>query len=267
MASSRDERRKQQSWKQHYPGEVGVKPRGNLGGPSDSPARTTVNTNGEQETGLLEEVLERKNMFRALNRVESNAGAPGTDELNTKQLRGWLKDNWIGVKEQLLNGTYIPKPVRRVRIPKPDGAGERMLGIPSVVDRLIQQALLQVLERIYDPGFSESSYGFRPGRRGHDAVRKMRRYVEEGYKWVVDIDLAKYFDTVNHDILMSRVARKVKDKRILRLIRRYLQAGGMDNGVVVATEEGTPQGGPHHRFLPISFSMISTRSWRLSTSE
>lgn len=221
-----------------------MKPQGNPGGPSITPARNAGNTSGDQVTDLMEKVLERGNMLKALKRVESNAGAPGVDGLSTKELRAWLKDNWEGVKERLLSGTYMPKPVRRVRIPKPDGAGERMLGIPAVLDRLIQQALLQVLEPIFDPCFSESSYGFRPGRRGHDAVRRMRQYAEEGYRWVVDIDLARYFDTVNHDILMSRVARKVEDKRVLRLIRRYLQAGAMDNGVVVATEEGTPQGGP-----------------------
>jgi group II intron reverse transcriptase/maturase len=192
----------------------------------------------------MERMLERGNMTKALKRVEANAGAPGVDGLGTKEFRTWLKDNWEEVKGRLLGGNYIPMPVRRVRIPKPDGKGKRMLGIPTVLDRLIQQALLQVLEPIFDPSFSESSYGFRPGRRGHDAVRKMRQYAEEGYRWVVDIDLEKYFDTVNHDILMSRVARKVTDKRVLRLIRKYLQAGAMDNGVVVATSEGTPQGGP-----------------------
>lgn len=220
-----------------------MKPLGTEGEPSSPPAQTRNETCGEG-TSLLEKVLERENLKEALKRVEANGGKPGIDGMETKNLRNHLKEHWATIREQLLSGRYQPQPVRRVEIPKPNGQGVRMLGIPTVLDRFIQQALLQVLTPIFDPGFSESSYGFRPRRRGHDAVRKMRQYVQEGYTWVVDIDLEQFFDRVNHDILMARVARKVRDKRILRLIRRYLEAGVMTHGVVVASEEGTPQGGP-----------------------
>ena len=196
------------------------------------------------DTGtLMEQVVARANMLAALRRVERNAGAPGSDGMTVEQLRGYLKLNWEQIKAALLSDTYQPQAVRRVEIPKPDG-GVRMLGIPSVVDRLIQQALLQVLTPIFEPTFSASSFGFRPGRSAHDAVKVAREYIEAGYDWVVDIDVAKFFDHVNHDKLMVRIWRRVKDKRVLHLIRRYLQAGVMLNGVVVATEEGTPQGGP-----------------------
>ena len=192
---------------------------------------------------LMEQVVSRENMLKALKRVESNRGAPGVDGVTVETFRSQLRSDWPQTREQLLNGTYKPQPVKRVEIPKPDG-GVRLLGIPTLMDRLIQQALLQALTPIFDPGFSEHSYGFRPGRRAHDAVRKAREYVEEGYDWVVDIDLERFFDRVNHDMLMARVARKVKDKQVLRVIRRFLQSGVMVNGVVMDTEEGTPQGGP-----------------------
>ncbi|WP_458646960.1 group II intron reverse transcriptase/maturase [Thermodesulfobium fumaratoxidans] len=191
----------------------------------------------------MEEVVSRENMTKALRRVEENKGAPGVDSMPVESLLPYLQKNWPQIKEQLLTGTYQPQPVRRVEIPKPSG-GVRMLGIPTVTDRLIQQALLQVLTPIFDPEFSDASYGFRPKRRAHDAVRKARQYVQEGYQWIVDMDLEKFFDRVNHDILMARVARKIKDKRILKLIRSYLAAGVMINGVVMTTDEGTPQGGP-----------------------
>ncbi len=191
----------------------------------------------------MEQAVARENMLAALKRVERNKGAAGIDGIPTEGLRDQLRKEWPRVREELLAGTYRPKPVRRVEIPKPSG-GTRMLGIPTVMDRLIQQALSQVLTPIFDPTFSPHSYGFRPGRRAHDAVKAARQHIEDGYGWVVDLDLEKFFDRVNHDMLMARVARKVQDKRILCLTRRYLQAGVMMDGVVVRTEEGTPQGGP-----------------------
>jgi group II intron reverse transcriptase/maturase len=192
---------------------------------------------------LLERVLEKGNMVAALSRVERNGGAPGVDGLTVEALNAYLWQNWQRIKGELLDQTYKPQPVRRVEIPKPDG-GVRLLGIPSVVDRLIQQALLQQLQPIFEPTFSESSYGFRPNRSAHDAVKRAQQYVQEGYEWTVDLDIEKFFDRVNHDMLMARVARKVKDKRVLRLIRAYLNSGVMVEGVVMGTEEGTPQGGP-----------------------
>jgi RNA-directed DNA polymerase len=192
----------------------------------------------------MEAVVGRENMWSALRRVESNKGAPGVDGIQVSDLRSWLVEHWPRVREELLEDRYLPSPVRKVEIPKPGGKGIRQLGIPTVLDRLIQQALLQVLQPVFEPGFSDHSYGFRPGRSAHDAVVQARAYVAGGRRWVVDIDLEKFFDRVNHDILMSRVARKVGDKRLLRLIRRYLQAGIMDGGLVQPRTEGTPQGGP-----------------------
>lgn len=183
------------------------------------------------------------NIAAALRRVEENKGAPGSDGMTVQNLRPYLREHWRELRSALLSGAYRPTPVRRVEIPKP-GGGVRLLGIPTVVDRFIQQSLLQILTPVFDPHFSSASHGFRPGRRGHDAVRKARQFVQEGWKVVVDLDLEKFFDRVNHDILMSRVARRVTDKRVLRLIRAYLESGVLLNGVVVATEEGTPQGGP-----------------------
>jgi len=194
--------------------------------------------------GLLEQVVERGNMLAAWKRVKANGGAPGVDGMSIDELWPWLHANWSRIRVELLEGRYKPQPVRRVEIPKPGGKGVRQLGIPTVLDRLIQQALHQRLSPIFDPEFSESSYGFRPGRSAQQAVEQTREYASGGRRWVVDIDLEKFFDRVNHDILMSRVARRVKDKRVLRLIRGYLRAGVMDGGVVTPRDQGTPQGGP-----------------------
>jgi RNA-directed DNA polymerase len=192
---------------------------------------------------LLEVILSRENMMAALRRVAANKGAPGIDEMSVEDLRGHLATHWPCIKEELLADRYRPAAVRGVEIPKP-GGGVRLLGIPTVLDRLIQQAMHQVLMPLFDPGFSNSSYGFRPGRSAHDAVLAARSHMTAGRRFVVDLDLEKFFDRVNHDVLMARVARKVADKRVLRLIRRYLQAGLMLGGVTTARTEGTPQGGP-----------------------
>ena len=192
---------------------------------------------------LMEEVVAHENMTRALRRVQANKGSPGVDGMTVGQLSGHLRAHWPALREKMLAGTYEPAPVLRRTIPKADG-GTRELGVPTVLDRLIQQAILQVFEPIFDPTFSASSYGFRPNRSAHEAVRQAKRYIEEGYGWVVDVDLDKFFDRVHHDILMSRVARRVGDKRLLHLIGAYLRAGVMVEGVVHGREEGTPQGGP-----------------------
>jgi RNA-directed DNA polymerase len=196
------------------------------------------------EGQLMEQVCERENLKRALARVKRNKGSAGVDGMTVVQLSGYLKVHWPAIRERLLAGQYQPLPVRRVEIDKPGGKDKRKLGIPCVLDRFIQQALMQVLEPIFEPTSSEFSYGFRAQRSGHQAVAVAQTYIAEGYLWVVDLDLEKFFDRVNHDILMSRVADKVSDKRVLGLIRRYLQAGVLEHGLVEATYEGTPQGGP-----------------------
>ena len=198
---------------------------------------------GSGRADLLEQVLARENLVLAWKRVKSNRGSAGVDGLTIQATAEYLKTHWPRIRETLQNGSYRPQPVRRVQIPK-SGGGMRELGIPTVTDRLIQQALLQVLQPLIDPTFSEHSYGFRPGRRAHDAVLSARRYVQEGYRVVVDVDLEKFFDRVNHDVLMDRLAKRIDDKPVLRLIRRYLNAGVMGNGIVMERYEGTPQGGP-----------------------
>jgi group II intron reverse transcriptase/maturase len=192
---------------------------------------------------LMELVIERDNLKRALKRVKQNKGSPGIDGMTTEELPEYLKQEWPRIRAKLLAGSYEPLPVLRQQIDKPEG-GKRELGIPTVLDRFIQQAILQVLQPIYDVTFSEHSHGFRPGRRAHDAIREARRYVQGGKRWVVDVDVEKFFDRVNHDVLMGRLAQKIGDRRLLRLIRRYLVAGVMAGGVVVERYEGTPQGGP-----------------------
>lgn len=206
-------------------------------------ATATADPIGPQTQALMEEVLRRENLRKALRRVQSNKGAPGVDGMGVEELPDYLRKEWHAIREQLLRASYVPSPVREVQLPKP-GGGTRMLGIPTVLDRFITQAILQVMSPLFDTGFSNHSYGFRPGRSALQAVRQARDYIAEGHRWVVDLDLEKFFDQVNHDMLMSRVARKVEDKRLLRLIRRYLNAGIMKEGMVSTREAGTPQGSP-----------------------
>jgi RNA-directed DNA polymerase len=207
-------------------------------------ARSAGHGNERSGVGdLMERVVERENCLLALKRVRQNKGSPGIDGMRVEELTEYLRGNWERIRAELLAGSYQPMAVRRQEIPK-SGGGVRQLGIPTVLDRFIQQAILQVLQPIFDPTFSEHSYGFRPGRRAHDAVCQAQRYVQSGRRWVVDVDLEKFFDRVNHDILMSRLERRIGEKRLLRVIRRYLEAGIMANGVVVERHEGTPQGGP-----------------------
>ena len=193
---------------------------------------------------IMEEICERANLKEALRQVRSNKGSAGVDQMTVDQLGDYLKQHWLSIREQLLNGTYEPKPVRRVEIQKPDGGGVRKLGIPTVLDRFIQQAVMQVLQRRWDPTFSQYSYGFRPRRSAHHAVAQAQQYIAQGYGWVIDLDLEKFFDRVNHDKLMGQIAKRVEDKRLLKLIRAFLNAGVMENGLVGPSVEGTPQGGP-----------------------
>jgi len=202
--------------------------------PAESPAI------GER---LMEEVCERENCKQALARVKANKGSPGVDGMTVHELPGYLKQHWPAIREQLLSGTYKPQPVKRVEIPKPDG-GVRKLGIPTVLDRWIQQAVMQVLQGRWDRTFSDHSYGFRPERSAHQAVEAAQQYIAEGYRWCVDLDLEKFFDRVSHDKLMAKIAQRVSDKRLLKLIRAFLTAGVMEGGLVSPVDEGTPQGGP-----------------------
>ena len=197
----------------------------------------------EEQRGLMEMAVERQNCWAALKRVKANKGSPGIDGMTVGELPAYLAANWLRIREELLDGRYQPQPVKRVAIPKP-GGGERELGIPTVLDRFIQQLLLQVLQPRFDPTFSDASYGFRPGRRAHDAVRRAQAHVQDGRRFVVDVDLEKFFDRVNHDVLMGRLAKRIADERMLGLIRRYLSAGVLAGGITSERHEGTPQGGP-----------------------
>jgi retron-type reverse transcriptase len=211
----------------------------------------------------MERICQRENLWQALKRVKRNGGSPGIDGMTVDELPGYLKQHWLEIREQLLSGTYQPQPVRRVEIPKPDG-GVRKLGVPTVLDRMIQQAVMQVLQSSWDNTFSESSYGFRPGRSAHQAVARAQQHIAAGYRWVVDLDLEKFFDRVNHDRLMGQIARRVHDKRLLRLIRSWLKAGVLENGLVGPTDEGTPQGGPS---TPLTQKVISSLNEQLRDGE
>ena len=243
MVSLNAERRKQKISEETCPQREAVNTLGYEEGLSSVSSRTNESIREVHRNNLMEQVIERANLEKAYHRVKRNKGAPGVDGVTTENLRLYLWENWGRIRDELLNGTYKPQPVRRIEIPKPDG-GVRLLGIPTVMDRLIQQAVLQVLTPIFDPTFSPFSYGFRPKCSAHKAVKQAQLYIKQGYRYVVDMDLERFFDKVNHDILMSKIAKEIGDRRILRLIRRYLQSGVMINGCCMATEEGTPQGGP-----------------------
>lgn len=220
----------------------GEAPKGLRQGTESRTAKRTAESPAIGEASM-EEVCERENCKQALARVKANKGSPGVDGMRVRELPGYLKQHWPVIREQLLGGTYKPQPVKRVEIPKPDG-GVRKLGIPTVLDRLIQQAVMQVLQKRWDGTFSEHSYGFRPGRSAHQAVEQAQQYIATGYRWCVDLDLEKFFDRVSHDKLMAKLAQRVSDKRMLKLIRSFLKAGVMENGLVSPVDEGTPQGGP-----------------------
>src|SRR6266705_4057648 len=210
---------------------------------TESSGATSGTENPASTNRLMEEVCERENLKAALQRVKANQGSPGVDGITVVGIKDYLKQHWPAIREQLLSGTYEPKPVRRVEIAKPDG-GVRKLGIPTVLDRFIQQAVMQVLQRRWDRTFSNHSYGFRPGRSAHQAVEAAQRYIAAGYCWCVDLDLEKFFDRVSHDKLMARIATRISDRRMLKLIRAFLKAGVMEGGLVSPVDEGTPQGGP-----------------------
>src|SRR5246500_3014156 len=210
---------------------------------SESPVATSGTENPASTNRLMEAVCERENLKAALQRVKANQGSPGVDGMTVVGIKDYLKQHWPAIREQLLSGTYEPKPVRRVEIAKPDG-GVRKLGIPTVLDRFIQQAVMQVLQRRWERTFSEHSHGFRPQRSAHQAVAKAQQYIAAGHGWVVDLDLEKFFARVNHDRLMAAIAGRGRDKRVLKVIRGFLESGVMENGLVSPVEEGTPQGGP-----------------------
>jgi len=220
----------------------GEAPKGNRRGSEASKAKR-MSENPATMDHLMEEICEAENLKQALKRVRSNKGSPGLDGMTVNELPKYLRKHWPEIRESLLQGTYDPKPVKRVTIPK-DGGGERLLGIPTVLDRFIQQAVMQVMQKIWEPTFSDHSYGFRPGRSAHQAIAKAQSYQEEGYRVVVDLDLEKFFDRVNHDRLMASIARRIDDRRLLKLVRGFLTSGVLIGGLVSPTTEGTPQGGP-----------------------
>ena len=246
MNNSNQLQRKQITNELGHLDEVKLETRSNQGMQSNDSAlqkRERENDVEIETSKLLERILARENMILAMKRVIKNKGSHGVDGMRCDELRTYIIEHWATIKLKLLDGTYSPSPVRRVEIPKPNG-GKRLLGIPTVLDRMIQQGIAQELTRIYDPSFSDNSYGFRPNRSAQDAIKKSKEYINQGNKWVVDMDLEQFFDKVNHDILMERLSRKIKDKRVLKLIRKYLESGIMVNGIRVNNEEGTPQGGP-----------------------
>ena len=244
MKDSQNVREMQTTSNEGCPDEAGMEIRGNLEAQSNSVASTRRGNEGTKDwDGLLEKILDRDNLNQAYKKVKANGGSHGVDGMKVDELLPFLKQHGESIRQSILAGEYTPKPVRRVEIPKPDW-GVRLLGIPTVLDRMIQQAIAQVITPIFDTIFSPNSYGFRPGRSSKQAIEAARKYIQEGYTWVVDIDLEKFFDRVNHDKLMALVSRKVSDKRVLKLIRRYLESGVMINGLEIVTEEGTPQGGP-----------------------
>jgi group II intron reverse transcriptase/maturase len=245
LKDSNESREEQKTQECGYPEEVWLETRGNSGVQQAEAASENRNDDVQMlyTSNLLEWILERGNMKSAYERVVANKGSHGIDNMPVDQLKPYLQENWEQIKSQLLEGTYKPRAVRRVEIPKPDG-GVRLLGIPTVLDRMVQQAIAQILDGVFDHKFSESSYGFRKGRSAHDAIDAALEFISEGYRIVVDIDLEKFFDRVNHDKLMSLIAKRVGDKRVLKLIRRYLESGIMINGVEVISEDGAPQGGP-----------------------
>src|SRR3954454_12700646 len=237
-----DKRQKNQLVLAFMEEDRGEAPKGLREGTESSTAKRGTESPAITEQ-LMEEVCGRENCKQALKRVKANKGSAGVDGMTVEQLPDFLKQHWPAIREQLLSGTYQPQPVKRVEIPKPDG-GVRKLGIPTVLDRFVQQAVQQVLQKQWDPTFSEYSYGFRPGRSARQAVAQAQQYIAEGFTWCVDLDLEKFFDRVNHDKLMGQIAKRVEDKRLLKLIRAFLNAGVMENGLVSPSVEGTPQGGP-----------------------
>jgi RNA-directed DNA polymerase len=237
-----DRRQKNQMYLAFPAEERGEAPRADGGGSESLVAKRSAESPAIGEW-WMEVICERENCKQALARVKANKGSPGVDGMTVQELPGYLQQHWLMIRDQLLRGTYVPQPVKRVEIPKPDG-GVRKLGIPTVLDRFIQQAVMQVLQGKWDGTFSEHTYGFRPGRSAHQAVVQAQQHIAEGYRWVVDLDLEKFFDRVNHDRLMAKLAQRIGDKRLLELIRAFLTAGVMEDGLVSPVDEGTPQGGP-----------------------